>query len=165
MKSSKKRKLWVMHSGPDGKAHSSFVKMNHVSLGWNQCGDLRQIPDTQKTFRKQFRSHYPNHASAAVRLKASELYRFLHKMAVGNVVVYPSGKDGLVRVGRVVGEYDCKHKNQPHCHVRKVKWFKKVQRNKLPSRVRRALSGRPSLYQPRKYASDVRKALLGDVPS
>src|SRR5882672_4455615 len=152
MAASKKQKLWVMHSGYDGEAHSSFVDMNYVSLGWKQCGDLRLIPNTRKAFRKQFRSHCPNHEPGAVRMKASELYRFLHKMAVGNLVVYPSVEDGLVRVGHVVGEYDYKHKNRPHCHVRKIKWFKTVRRNKLPFKVQRALSGRPSLYQPRKYA-------------
>ena len=160
MKASKKRKLWVMHSGRDGEAHSSFVKMNYVSLGWEQCGDLRLIPDTRKAFRKQFRSHYPKHASAAVRLKASELYRFLHKMNTGDWVIYPSVEDRLVRVGCVAGEYDYKHKNQPHAHIRKVKWLKKVERSKLSSEVKRAISGRSSLYQPRKHTSDMRKALL-----
>ena len=157
---SKSQAIWVMRSGSGEKAHSEFVIEDYVSLGWSKCGDLRLVPPDRKAFRKQYRSHYPDDTLAAARMRASELYRFLHKMKVGDSVIYPSRRHDLVYVGHVAGDYQYKSKNQTHRHVRKIKWLRKVKWSRLPSKVIGALSGRPALYQAREYASDVRKTLL-----
>ena len=158
MKASKKRKLWVMHSGRDGEAHVGFVE-GRISLGWAKCGNLRSILPDRKAFRKHYRAHYPADSPAAARMKAGALYRFLHEMNIQNVVVYPSGNDGLVRFGIVSGPYKYERTAKIHPHRRNIKWFKEIPRSKLPFKIKRALSGRCSLYQPRKYAGDIFRLL------
>ena len=157
---SKRQAIWVIHGGTDEKAHSQFVIEGYASLGWSKCGDLGLFPPDQKAFRERYLSHYPDDTLATAGIRAGELYSFVHEMKVGDSVIYPSRTDRLVRVGRVVGDYQYKSKHEIHSHVRKIKWRRRtVQRDGLPSKVRRALSGPRALYQLRKHASDVRKNL------
>jgi restriction system protein len=159
----KVKKLWVMHSGVDNVAHSDFVEKNYVSLGWAKLGDLRLIPKNRKAFHKKFRKHYHDASRAATRLQASELYRFIHVMQREEIVVYASGRDGLVRVGRIEGDYEHKPSiNRKHPHVRRVSWFPVLERKSLPRAVRFAVALRPSLYNPRENLNQIRRILLDD---
>jgi restriction system protein len=156
----KKRPLWIIRGGTGEQAHDSFVS-GCISLGWSRIKDLRLIAANRKAFRKEYRRHYRDDSPGAARMRASELYRFLNKVEVGDFIVYPSRKkDGLVHVGRVMGGYKFKPGRSPHHHLRKVKWIKEMQWSELSPRVRRTLDCRPSLYRPKRYANDVREALL-----
>jgi len=39
----------------------------------------------------------------SVPVNAGQLFRFVHEMAVGDLVVYPSKRDRLIHIGRIVG--------------------------------------------------------------
>lgn len=115
----------------------------------------------RKAFREKFRAGYPRYARAAGRAKAGVLYRFVHKMQVGDLVIYPSMTDKLVRLGRVIGPYKYKPKlNRKHPHVRKVEWIRVVPRKKLSPAAKLAIGRRLSLYQPHEGADELRAILL-----
>jgi len=149
-----------MHSGDHRQAHPDFVHKGYVLLGWRKLRDLRLLANDRKAFRTEFRKHY-REPPPAVGIKAGELYRFVHEVKPGHFMIYPSGKDGLVRIGRVERDYEHRPRLKADFpHVHKVKWLKELRRNTLSPEAKRALSGRLSLYTPRKYADELRATVL-----
>lgn len=152
-----KRRLWVMRSGQQEEAHTDFVDRRYLSLGWRRLGDLTKLEANQKALRAKYREHYSNETPAAVRMKAGELFRFVHRMKRKDFVVYPSATDELVYFGVVTRPYEYRpRQNSGYPHRRKVRWIRNVPRETLSRKARRAISRRTALYQPRRHARELR---------
>lgn len=162
----KSRRLWVMRSGRHEEAHDEFVKNRHLALGWRSLGDLARLDGTQEAFRRAFRekfcNHHPDQTPAAVRVKAGELFRFVHKLKPNDFVVYPSADHAHVYFGRVIGPYKFRLGQNPGFpHRRKVTWFRNLPKEAMSSKAKRAIKGRMTLYQPRKYRGALEAMLRG----
>lgn len=64
------------------------IEGNYVAIGWRALGDLRAIPADREAFKTALRQHLPDLKEGAVPVNAGTLYRFVHEMRAGDVVVY-----------------------------------------------------------------------------
>src|SRR3712207_3763537 len=96
--------LWGIHAGKTGDADNLF-KQGYVAIGWHQAGDLATLPPHREAFKQHFAQTYPDAKPGAIPTSGGQLYRFVHEMRVGDVVVYRSKTDRQVHLGRVTGPY------------------------------------------------------------
>jgi hypothetical protein len=94
--------IWGIHAGKTGDAHSLFLNRNVVAVGWTAMGDLSAIPSNRDAFKAAVAKTYPTAKPGAIPNNAGQLFRFVHEMKQGDLVVYPSKSDRR-RLGHAPG--------------------------------------------------------------
>ena len=94
--------VWGLHMG--GHVGDRPIEGNYVAIGWRALGDLRAIPADREAFKSALRQHLPDLKEGAVPVNAGTLFRFVHEMSAGDVVVYPSKHDRMINIGRFTGD-------------------------------------------------------------
>lgn len=102
---SKEASVWGIHAGRTGDAHTFFMKKNCVALGWVKMGDLGKLPPDREAFKEHLAEALPDTKPGAIPVNAGQLFRFVHEMKPGDLVVYPSKHDRQIHIGQVEGAY------------------------------------------------------------
>lgn len=97
--------LWGIHGGRDGSADPLFRERGLLALGWTALGDLSQLDADRGAFRTALVEAYPETLAGAVPVEAGVLFRFVHEMALGDLVAYPSREDRCIHLFEVKGPY------------------------------------------------------------
>lgn len=95
--------LCGFHGGRTGEADSIFLKLNQVALGWDQMGDLSKIKPTRDGFKERLQAAYPDKKPGYYPMATGQLFRFVHEMKEGDLIVYPSKRDRHVHISLVRG--------------------------------------------------------------
>jgi restriction system protein len=156
--------IWGMHGGKTGEADSLFLQKNYVALGWTRIGDLSRFPADREAFKSRVAEVYPDKTKNAVANNAGQLFRFVHEMAPGDLVAYPSKNDRKIHIGVVRGNYQFNPNtggNYPH--LRSVEWQSATPRTKFTQGALYEIGSAISLFQLKNYADEFRSALDGKV--
>ena len=81
--------LWGIHGGKTGDADALFLKKNCVAVCWTKMGDLAALKPDRDAFKARVVEVYPEKKPGAIPNNAGQLFRFVHEMKVGDIVVYP----------------------------------------------------------------------------
>jgi len=117
--------LWGLHMAEIEQ--NLPIKENFIGIGWSEMGDLSSLPKEREAFKERLTEEYPDAKTGAIPVWAGVLYRFVHEMAVGDVVIYPGKIDRIVHLGIVKGDYEY-HDSMGYPHMRKVKWIRHLPR-------------------------------------
>ena len=157
--------LWGIHAGATGDAHHLFMEQTCVALGWDAFGDLSRLPANRDAFKAEYDRVYPDTKAGAIPVNAGQLYRFVHEMQPGDLVLYPSKMDKLVHIGRVTSPYEYDPRGEPgYPHRRKVTWLKQVPRTRLSQGALYEIGSAMSLFQVKNYADEWLAVLHGNQP-
>ncbi len=152
--------IWGIHAGKTGDADRLFLKGNCVALGWHKMGDLSKIKADREAFKARVAEAYPDAKPGAIPYNAGQLFRFVHEMKVGDIVVYPSKSDRQIHIGRVEGPYQYDTAKEPgYPNHRPVKWLKTVPRTKFSQGALYEIGA--AMIQVKTYAEEFRAALEG----
>jgi restriction system protein len=97
------RTLWGIHAGKTGDADTLFLKKHFIAVGWAKMGDLAILPPDREAFKAKVAATYPDKKPGAIPNNAGQLFRFVHDMQPGDLVIYPSKRDPLDGEVGVVG--------------------------------------------------------------
>lgn len=154
--------LWGIHAGKSGDADTLFFKKHCVALGWHRIGDLSSIKPDREAFKAKVAETYPEKKPGAIPNNAGQLFRFVHEMKQGDIVVYASKRDRQIHLGRVEGDYEYDPKTEPgYPHLRAVKWLKAVPRTHFSQGALYEIGSAMSLFAVKNYADEYRAALEG----
>jgi restriction system protein len=154
--------LWGIHAGKTGDADTLFLKKNCVAVGWTKMGDLASLKHDREAFKARVAEVYPEKKPGAIPNNAGQLFRFVHEIKIGDIVVYPSKRDREVHLGRVEGHYTYDPKTEPgYPHVRAVKWLRNVPRTKFSQGALYEIGSAMSLFLVKNYADEFRAAMEG----
>lgn len=154
--------VWGIHGGETGDADSLFLTGNCVALGWKVVGDLSKIAPDRESFKSAVQTAFPNAKPGAIPVNGGQLFRFVHEMKVGDLVVYPSKKDRQIHIGRVEGPYrhdTSSEKGYPN--RRAVKWLQWLPRTKFSQGALYEIGSALSFFQVKNYAEEFRTAMQG----
>lgn len=154
--------IWGIHAGKTGDAASLFLTKTCVALGWQSMGDLSKLASTRDAFKAAVAQAYPNKMPGAIPNNAGQLFRFVHEMKEGDLVVFPHKHERKIHIGTVAGPYEHRpggESNYPH--VRKVKWLKTVERTLFTQGALYEIGSALSFFQVKTYADEFRAALEG----
>ncbi len=153
-----------IHGGPTGDADPLFLQHNVVAVGWAEIGDLRKLKPDRETFKSAVAAAYPGKKPGAIPNNAGQLFRFVHEMKSGDLVVYPSKRDRHVHIARVEGEYRYDPSLSPaYPHQRPVKWLLDLPRTNFSQGALYEIGSAMSFFQVRNYAEEFRQAIEGNA--
>ena len=147
-----------------GDADTLFLRGNCVGIGWAKMGDLEKLAADREAFKARVAEVFPDKKPGAIPNNAGQLFRFVHEMKPGDIIIYPSKRDRQVHLGKVDGPY--RHdpsKDEGYPNVRPVKWLKAIPRTRFSQGALYEIGSAMSLFQVKNYADEFRAA-LGDTP-
>lgn len=156
--------IWGIHAGKTGDAHALFLKKNVVAVGWTALGDLSALPPNREAFKSAVAKAYPTAKPGAIPNNAGQLFRFVHEVKQGDLVLYPSKADRTINIGEVTGDYRYDQNSEGYPHLRSVKWLKNVPRLKFSQGALYEIGSAMSLFQVKNYADEFRAVLDGRQP-
>ncbi|MGD7654008.1 MAG: restriction endonuclease [Verrucomicrobiales bacterium] len=158
----KEKTIWGIHAGKTGDAATLFLKHSCVALGWDQMGDLSQLAPNRKAFKAALAKTYPKKKPGAIPNNAGQLFRFLHEMKKGDLVVFPNKTTRKLHIGKITGDYEYAPKlAQGYPNIRKVEWLMDLDRKNFSQGALYEIGSAMSLFQVKNHADEFRAALDG----
>ncbi|MCB4792168.1 MAG: restriction endonuclease [Elusimicrobia bacterium] len=156
--------VWGIHGGRTGDADTLFLKDNYVGLGWTEMGDLSKLGADREAFKLEVKNKYPEKVEGAIPNNAGQLFRFVHEMKKGDIIVYPSKRDRQIHIGKITGDYKFDSKKEPgYPHIRPVKWLKEISRTKFSQGALYEMGAAMSFFQVKTYADEFLSALEREI--
>ncbi len=138
--------FWVIRAGKGGAAHNLFIKNGLVVLSDAGLGNLLKLNATRSSFYATYRELHPDKTRSGIAQIGGKYFRFLHEIAIGDYVLYPSLSDKQIYVGLVTGEYSYK-KLSKYPHRRTVSWINKIPKSEFSIPARRELGAARTLFE------------------
>lgn len=137
--------MWGIHND---QSAIDPVADGAVRIGWDDFGDLAQIGATREAFKAAVSAHMPDLDEAKIPSNAGTLYRFVHEMRRGDVVVCPNRKTSTLDIGTVGGPYEFHEDSAVHKHWRRVEWVRTgVPRTELSIAAQKEISAATTLFK------------------
>ncbi len=154
--------LWCVRAGASGEAGDVFLKKRHLAIGWSDIGDLMALSPSPDAFKAAVASAYPEAKPGAVALYAGMLFKFVHVMKEGDLVLYRPKLGAEFHIGQVAGAY----RHDPSLHpqypnVRPVKWQKKFPVTRFSQGAINEANSVLTVFQVTRYAAEFVEALGG----
>ncbi len=154
-----------IHAGAHGEADSLFLQKGVIAVGWHEMGDLGGPAADRESFKEQYRATYPEAKPGAVGNHAGLLFRFVHEMAAGDIVVYPRKADRTVHVGRIVGDYEyVPDSDAGFPNRRKAEWLKSAPRTHFSQGCLYGIGSATTLFSVGSYDNEFTSLLEGEPP-
>ena len=119
-----------------------------VRIGWDEMGDLSGVEATRDAFKAAVAERMPQIDEASIRNQAGTVYRFVHAMKVGDIVVCPDRRTSTLNIGRVSGPYEFHPESDVHKQWRPVEWIRTgVPRNELSYAAQEEFGSATTLFQ------------------
>lgn len=141
-----------------------MVRSGCVAIGWPESGDLGQLRADRVAFAERVKEIYGNNApKQQITAITGIMFRFVHEIQIGDVVVSTVPSEAAVRIGQIEGHYFYDTTTSPdYPGLRRVRWLATVPRASLSDAGRRSLKGRMSCYAARVGADEFRR-IAGDA--
>lgn len=115
---------WLVRAGRDGERESGALAEGLIIAGWDESGDLGHCSHKERV-RETLTRSYPGESKATLANWTGQLWRLLHEIRDGDLVVLPRKKQQKIAVGRVAGPYCFRGEAEPGFqHVRPVEWIR-----------------------------------------
>jgi restriction system protein len=105
------------------------VEKGYIAIGWDKLGDLSKLQPSRDAFKAAIAAAYVDKKPGAIPVDAGILFRFVHDMKKGDLVVYPSKPNRMVNLGVIEGDYKFESANvNKYPNRRRVKWLRQIPR-------------------------------------
>ena len=124
--------VWVCKGGKRGQRESRFIESNVIAIGWGDLDDLSKI-ESRSDLRSLYEKNWPSASEGRQRNHVGQIYAFLVKVQIGDLVVIPMKTSGTIWIGEIKSKYQFRiDLGADMKHSRSVKWIRKnVPRNKF----------------------------------
>lgn len=137
-----------------------------VRIGWDEVGDLSTIAPTRDAFKAALVTKMPEISDEKIPSHAGTLYRFVHTMEIGDVVVCPDRATNTLDIGRVSGPYEFHPESDIHKHWRPVTWVRTgVPRSELSEAAQEEISSATTLFTVKTAEDELEHLLTTPQPS
>ena len=154
--------IWGIHAGKTGDAHNLFKENNVAALGWMEMGDLEPLSPDREAFKTQLLKARPNRKEGYYPVATGQLFRFVHEVKPGDLIVYPSKHDRMVHIGEITGAYRYNPKIEvTYPHHRPVKWLQTFPRTRFSQGALYEIGSAMSFFQVKNFADEFLAALAG----
>lgn len=154
--------MWGIHND---RSDIDPVADGAVRIGWDEMGDLSQYEASREAIKDALAIRLPELEAPSRPSAAGTLYRFVHGVAEGDLVVAPDRRDRTLNIGRVSGPYLHRPGAGIYTHWRPVEWLRTgVSRGELSVAAQHEISSATTLFTVRTAYEEIER-LLADPPS
>jgi restriction system protein len=116
--------LWLVRAGKHGEQEEKVLELGIAAIGWNDLPDLSMIK-TREELKQLYEKIYPDSKKMTVANEVSQVWAFINKIKIGDLVVLPLKLRSAVAIGRAVGPYQYRTDISSNIHhTRAVEWIK-----------------------------------------
>lgn len=151
-------RAWGIRAGRAGQAHDLFLSSDIVALEDVGLGDLRALKPLRTCFYSRYRRLFPDASQPAVSGIGGKYYRFVHEVAVGDLVLYPAVNDLRVYLGVIASRYRFTA-GSPFPHQRRVRWQYVIPKAVLSRSARNELGAARTFFEVRKMLDEVKQGI------
>lgn len=139
------------------------IENGFVAIGWHELGDVGRLPATRAAFAEAYAIAIPHGNPRGVPVSSGQVYRFLHEMQIGDIVVFPSREDRMIHTGRVSGAYQhVIDEVAEYPNRRKVDWLKHINRDNFSQTALWEIGAAMTLFKVTSHADEFLAALSGE---
>lgn len=145
--------VWGVHMG----VHVSDrpIEGGYVAIGWAEIGDLTKIAPDRDAFKTALARAYPQKKAGAIPVDAGSMYKFLHEIEAGDIVVYPSKYDRMVNIGHFTGETIYVADDPDEYPTRKkVQWLGHFPRDEFSQTALHEIGSFLTMFRVRRHAQE-----------
>lgn len=116
---------WVVRGGALGERETLAFEANLAIIGWEELGDLSGVRSRDE-LQTICQETYPGEKRRTLSSWIGQIWSFLKRIEVGDVVILPLHGQSTVAVGRIAGPYEYRPDLPADSrHVRRVTWESK----------------------------------------
>jgi restriction system protein len=159
----KEKPLWGLHM----REHhgSAPVDAGYITIGWHEFGDASAVAGNREAFKARFAATVPGSKPGNIPVSAGQIFRFVHEMKVGDVVVFPSKYDRMVNIGEISGLYEYRPDlSSEYPHRRSVTWHRHISRDEFSQSALYEIGSALTLFRVTSHAEEFLAALSGAAP-
>lgn len=98
-------RVWLIRAGRDGRYEQLARGEGVCLIGWSELGAI-PLDETREALKQRIQDEWGESRPASLASQAGQILRFVHDVAIGDLVVLPlRSAPGHVAVGRVTGGY------------------------------------------------------------
>ncbi|MER6843787.1 CBS domain-containing protein [Streptomyces platensis] len=155
-------RAWVVRAGENGEREQAALDDGVLLVGWLGLGDLARTT-TRDGIRASVAAAYPDEGPYTVGNWTGQLYRFVHEIQPGDLVVLPL-KSLRVAVGRVDGDYEYRTAAAHGMrHVRRVEWLvTDIDRQEIQSDLLDSMGSLLTVFELGRFGAAERVAALSE---
>lgn len=157
---SDERPMWGIHM--ERQHGLSPIRESFIAIGWPAVGDLSRMPRSREAFKNAVAEAYPEKTSGAIPVDAGTLFKFVHEMKKGDLLVYPSKPDRMVNLGTIQGDYQFDTKDSDWPNRRTVKWRRHMARAEFSQSALHEIGSAVTLFQIRNNTDEFLAAFEGE---
>lgn len=144
--------VWGVHMGEHVGGRP--VEGGYVAIGWPELNDARAFASREAFKAAIVASGIPANAGA-IPVHAGTLFKFVHEMQAGDIVIYPSKHDRIVNIGRISGETHYEQDDPDNYPNRRaVTWLGHFPRNDFSQSALNEIGSAVTLFRVRRHAAE-----------
>jgi restriction system protein len=152
--------IWCIHMGRHFGTEP--VDQGFVAIGWPEIGDPRGFANSREPFKAALRKAYSNESEGKIPVWAGQLYRFVHEMRAGDVILYPSKQDRMVNIGRFTEAVTFEPAASPdYPNRRGVNWLAAIPRDTFRQSALNEIGSALTIFQVKTHVEDFLAHLPG----
>ncbi|MCY3544461.1 MAG: restriction endonuclease [Chloroflexi bacterium] len=161
--------VWIIRAGRMGENEEFALNECVYSIGFSQERSVADFSDYE-SLRDYIHRQSDEWSLQQASSRASQLWRFVHDMQIGEMIVLPRKRHRVIAVGRITGNYvyNADESQAPLPHTRKVEWLiDDVPRANFDQDLKHSFTSQLTVSQVRKDNAETRilqvvNAYLGD---
>ena len=154
--------IWGFHmAAHHGEAP---IKEGYVAIGWPELGDPSKLAADRDAFKARYSAQNPAAPAGAVRVAAGQVFRFVHEMHIGDVLIFPSKYDRMINIGLIAGAPEYKPDlSEDYPNRRSVKWMEHFSRSHFSQNALYEIGSALTLFRVATHAEEFMSALQGQT--
>jgi len=156
--------LWLVRAGEHGDQEQGALDNKIITIGWNELPNLSAIQNKEE-LEELYVKTYGSEKKMRIVNRVGQIWSFLKKIKVGDLVALPLKTQSAIAIGEVTGDYKYKEYSSNIKHTRSVNWQKIIPRSEFDQDILFSLGAFLTVGQVRRENAEerVRKLLEGDV--
>jgi len=158
--------MWKINAGRRSVMGRQFVEQEVVGIGWSEAGNHIEA-GTKDALIQRLAEAYPDRSDQQNQVGASQIWRFLTEVKIGDDVITYDPGDRLYHLGTVTGAPEYRPDIMPSLPiVRRVRWAAHVSRDALSTAARGRLGAILTLFKVHDVAAqELRDLAEGRAPA
>jgi len=141
-----KKKMWMVRAGEGSFLFQDFKEKSIIAVGWEELGNLTKV-DSPEKLKKSVWEIYDDSKEAQKIISASQIIRFRLEFKPGEFVITYNSQERKYLVGEITGEYEYKRGITKYKNIRKVKWAKEIDRDRLSASTKNTLGAISTIFK------------------
>ncbi len=155
------RNIWVVRAGKGGAFADEFEKTGIAAIGFSSRKDVSSLR-SRDAFLSELTREHPNMKKGRLVVWASQLYRFVHEVQEGDLILTPVTDTREIMIGTCAGpcQYD-PNRQGVLPHTRSVTWTDRIPRDKLSGRAKNSAGSALTLFSMDEHRAEIEAIAAG----